>query len=227
MKQSTALIPLPSASATKTALLINEHATDADLAALGHTLAQVEGSRSWWLGDYGLELQRRKAKEAKASNPNAQDDENDATGLHYMGQRADALGIDEGNWRNCVLVARYFKPSLRTDISFGHHYIAMLAAGGAKSDPRKALEWLDKTKTNAWSISQLRHKVNLHLATSKQPELKAPANPFAPLDEADRWAIHQQGEDYTPEAAANCLTRFRALIAFIKRLETIAGSRPM
>lgn len=222
-KLATKLIPLPAASATQNGLTINQRATDKEMSDLGHALAQIEGSRQWWLGDYGVEIQRRKMKEAKALNPGIAEEDMRAAGRHYMGERADILGIDAGSWHNCVMVARYYELSFRNETSFGHHYIAMLAAGGAGSDPKKAIAWLLKANEKGWSVAQLRREVNLSLGTAPIPQASAEANLFAPLDGADHWAATQNETRFTPELAKACLVRFTALIAFVDRLRAVAA----
>lgn len=226
MSKPAKLIPLPAASATKTALVINQRATDKELTELGHALAHIEGSRSWWMGDYGLELQRRKRKELKTLNPKLTDDELDAGSRHYIGDRAEALAVDAANWHNCTMVARFYDTSVRTEISFGHHYVAM-GAVGARGDVKKAIAWLLTAAEKGWSVSQLRGEVNRALATGAPIVALPEANPFAPMDEADHWAGEHKETALTPELARACLTRFAGLIAFIERLkEEAAKAQP-
>lgn len=219
------LIPLRAASPTPTALAINPRATDRELAELGKTLAQVEGARQWWLGDYGIELQRRKRAELKKLKPTLTDEQLDAAASHYTHERAEALAIDPGSWRNCVMVARFYAPSFRHDgphASFAHHYTAMLATG-AHGDTKAAVAWVIKAIEREWSVSDLRRAIAEANATARPPEAPAEANPFAPLDEADHWAITQQDVALTPDLARACLTRFAALVAWLDRLRATAA----
>ena len=56
-------VSLPGAVVSKTALHIDPKATEKQLGEIGAALVSIEGSRSWWLGDYGVFLRDRKQAE--------------------------------------------------------------------------------------------------------------------------------------------------------------------
>ncbi len=221
------VVTLPCAVVSRSALHVDPRATDKQLGELGAMLVQIEGSRSWWLGDYGLALQQRRldalAKGADGAAPVTDAEELEAKGLHYITGKAEALGIDVGTWRNYVLVARFYKHSYREDaLGFVHHIVAMYAAGGASGDPKKAVAWLLKAKEHGWTASKMREAVNKSLATNAPPKMPPEENVFAPLDEADHWANGMTHQKINPEAARQLLTRFAALIAFVDKLKELA-----
>lgn len=221
------IVSLPAAVVSRSALDIDPRATDRQLADLGKSLISIEGSRSWWIGDYGLFLQRRRLEQLKkgadGAPPVTDKEELEAKGLHYITGKADALGIDVGTWRNYVMVSRFYKPSHRDDeMSFGHHVVAIYAAGGAGGDPKKAISWLIRAKENGWTVSKMRETVNRALASNRAPALPPPENLFAPLDEADKWAHNMAEQPINPEAARELLTRFRELVAFVEKLKELA-----
>ncbi len=215
-------VSLPGAGVTRTALIVNERASDKELAELGAALVSIGGSHSWWIGDYGLFLQNRKRLEHIKQFPDADPTEIEDKGRHYMDGKAGALGLDEGNWKFCVMVCRFFKPLVRTNLSFTHHHEAMKAAGGAGGDVKKAVMWLLRAEENGWSVSMLRAQVNKSLATSKPPALEPLPNEWKPIDDADDWAKNAAVDSFTPDAAREHLTRLANIIALIEKLRELA-----
>lgn len=222
----TDLISLPACVPTATALQIDQRAPDKDLLAIGRTISVMVKGQAWWLADLGIELRRRKLKEVKTLHPDLTDEELDNKARHYVGEVAEVLGIDTAYWHNCVSLGTYFESSLRSEnpaITPSHHHLAMQAAGGSASDPKKAVAWLLKAEENQWTVAQMRQQVRQALATGTAPNQPPEPNPFEALDDADHWAITQQATALSPEMAKACLVRFTALIAFIERLKEAAG----
>lgn len=230
-------VSLPGAGVTRTALVINPKATDKELGELGAALVAIDGSRSWWMGDYALFLYDRKRAELLADltekrkaegKPLTDEDREDITtaGTGYLAEKARVLGIDEGSFRNCQSVARFYrKLSYRNDnpaIGFAHHVAAIVGAGGATGEPKRAVAWLIRAEENGWSVSQLREQINRSQSTAKQPELEPLANPWQPLDDADEWARQIEITGFTPDAARTQLSRIAALLAFIAKLQELA-----
>lgn len=216
-------VSLPGASVSRTRLMIDDRATDKQLGELGAALVQIDGSRSWWLGDYGLFLQNRKRAEILKADSSLDPADVEAKGLHFMSEKAGVLGIDDGSWKNCVMVCRFFKPSFRHDsLSFGHHVVAMMGGGGALGDPKKAIKWLVKAHENGWSVSQFRENINKANATATTPDAPPPENPFEVLDEADKWAHQATTDTINSEAARALLVRWAELLSFMERLKELA-----
>lgn len=216
-------VSLPGAGVTKTALLINPRATDKEIAELGAALVQIDGSRSFWLGDYGLFIQSRKRAEMKKQFPNVEPDTLSLNATKYLKDKADALGIDSGTLSNYVGVCEFFElPNRNGNLSFAHHIVAKDAIG-AGGDPLKAVKLMLKAEEENWSVSQFRMFVKTKGATSHAPELEPMENEWEPLDEADKWIQREVKEfDLSPEAARRQLTRFANIIAFIEKLKELA-----
>lgn len=228
------VVSLPSAVVTKTALIIDPRATDKQLGELGVSLVAIDVSRSWWLGDYGLFLQERKRaelrkalkeKRAEEKKPFTDEDEASITtqGTSYLADKSEILGIDVGTLTNYVSVSRFFQVLTRCEnLGIAHHIVAMGAARAVKGDVKVAVKWLLKAEEEGWSVSRLREAVNRSLATSNAPKLPPEENPFAPLDEADKWAHSMASQTINPDAARKLLTRFAELIAFVDKLKELA-----
>jgi hypothetical protein len=222
MKNELAL-NLPASCVTKNALLIDTRATDKQVGELGFMLAQIDGARSFWLGDYGLFLQNRKRKELIALSPDADPEVIETRGHKYLADKAEAMGIDAHSWTIYISVSKFYDVSVRTDMSFAHHYVAMNAAGGVTADVRRAIEWLHKAEKNGWPVSKLRRVANETNKTAKDPEQEPLKNDWEPIDELDGWIQREVKElDFTPDYARSQLVRFANIIAFIEKLKELA-----
>jgi hypothetical protein len=196
-------VALPGATLTRTALIIDPSATDAQVARIGEALIQIDGSRCWWIGDYGCALQQRR-------------------GEHYTEGQAEVLGIHANVFRQYKMVAAFFNPLCRhNDLSFGHHYEAM---GGSNGDLAIAQDWLDKTKENNWSVSELRKAVRVSRSDYKNDDLPPSGNGYSALLDADRWASSQLKEisTYTPVRAAAILSDIERLVRLLDELRIMA-----
>lgn len=193
-------------------------------------VSKLEGATAWWLGDIGLAIQDAKRAEFKSRNKKsslvtAQDFEAaaDAFASEYTTGRADAIGVDDGYWRNCVVLSRFFPASQRCDgLSVHHHRVSLIGAGGAKGEPKLARKWLETATEHGWSASELRRHVNLSLATHTPASAEPEVNRWKFLDEADREAVKAKDLVVPREAAVSMLTRFKAIVEFIDRLKLIA-----
>lgn len=222
MKNELAL-NLPASCVTKNALLIDTRATDKQVGELGTMLSQIDGARCFWLGDYGLFLQNRKRKELQALSPDVALETIETRGHKYLSEKAEVLGIDAQSWVVYISVARFYDISVRTDMSFSHHYVAMNAAGGVMADVKRAIEWLHKADENKWSVSKLRQVSNEAGKTAKPPVNAPLKNKFELLDDADDWIQHEAPVvDFPPDEARRQLTRFANIIAFIDKLRELA-----
>lgn len=193
-------------------------------------VSKLEGATAWWLGDIGLAIQESRRAEFKAKNKKpplvTADDWNtqvEAYAREYTTGRAEIIGIDDGHWHNCVMMARFFAPSARAEgLSFRHHYEALSGAGGTKGDPKRAQKWLLSAREHGWSASELRRHVNLSLATHTPASAEPEVNRWKFMDEADREAVKAKDMTVPRDAAVSLLTRFKAIVEFIDRLKLIA-----
>lgn len=193
-------INVPGVAWKRNAVLFSEQQKVETLNKLASAALEVSGGAAWWLGDIGLALQEQK-------------------GAHYITGRAEVLGVDEGYWMNCVSLCRFFKPSQRCEtLTVHHHAVAMKAAGGASGDIKTATRWLTMAAESGWSAAELRKHVNLSLASAPKPKNDALENPFAPVDEADKWATQHKADTTSPQHAAQLLTRWQALVEYIELL---------
>jgi hypothetical protein len=189
-------VSLPGATITRNALIIDPNASDEQLAQIGEALVQIEGSRSWWIGDYGVMLQSRK-------------------GEHYTEGNAEALGIEPGSFHQYKSVAAFFKVCTRVQaLSFKHHYEAMCGCDG---DVAVAQDWLDQAAGNEWSVSELRKAIRSSRADYKADGLKPTGNGYSAITDADRWAGSKltEAQDYTAEQASAILLDIERLLAFV------------
>jgi hypothetical protein len=197
-------VSLPGATITRTALIIDPKATDTQLASIGAAVVSIDGSRCWWIGDYGCTLQQRK-------------------GEHYTDGQAEVLGIEANTFRQYKMVADFFKVLARSnDLSWRHHYEAMMGAGG---DLAIAQDWLDQAVKEEWSVSELRKAVRMAKADYESDGLQPTGNGYSALLDADRWASTQLAEikDYTPERAALILLDIERLTSLLDQLRALAA----
>lgn len=117
--------------------------------------------------------------------------------------RAVALAFDPGN--RC-------RP-----LSWTHHLVAMDAP------PEKRGGWLQEAAANNWSVSDLRKRVRLSLATHTTPTTNPTGNGYSAILDADRWAATALDEvdSYTPERAQLILADIERLVALVDRLRAI------
>jgi hypothetical protein len=196
-------VVLPGAKLTRTALIIDEKATDEQLSQIGTALCSIEGSRSWWIGDYACALTKRK-------------------GEHYTEGRAEALNIEPNTFRIYKMVAAFFEPLTRlNDLSFWHHREAM---GGADDDLAVAQNWLAEAAKNNWSVAELRRAIRTSRAEYKDDGLKPTGNGYSVLLDADRWASSQLKEigNYTAEQATAILGDIERLVSLLDQLRVLA-----
>lgn len=198
-------ISLPCAKATRTALIIEDGATDAQLAEIGLSLASIEGSRSWWIGDYGVTLTSRK-------------------GEHYTAGRAEVLGIEDQSFRVYVGVSRFYNPLTRIYdlLTFSHYRAAQDECGG---DLAVAQEWLQKAQDGGWSVSQLRKAMRRAGAELTNDSSEAEQNEFEFMDKADKWATTNRTQlaAIDKDTARNLLeVRWCGVVQFIDELRKIA-----
>lgn len=212
------VLQLPGIVATKTGLVVFESATEPQLQKAFGQIAKMNVSLAWWLGDLGLALQERKqrqlAKEAAALRTRANECTTDDAGMdakrqlleraekietrgviEYTRDLCAAHDISEGHVKDCVMLARFYQPSERSDgLSPHHHNVAMVAAGGAKGDRTKAKQWLSEAKEQALSASELRKMVNLSRALPAEQATPPEPQNYEELVSADAWAMGFKGD---------------------------------
>lgn len=246
-KQQTSL-PMPGGVWTTLGFTVFDTATDEQLHKSIIQLDKLNASSKWALGDIGIAIQERKRRElalqakdlrARAAAIEARDADSRATRremlekaqaletkgvIEYTSDLARMLGINAGNWRNAVSLARFYEPSLRSDgLRPEHHIAAMKAAGGALGDVKKARHWLTQAVENNWRASDLRRHVNQAMATAKAPTLAPLTNHLKEMDAADTWASAHMEDAITPAAAQSRLTRWASLIKYVGRMRAIAA----
>lgn len=198
-------------------------------------LAELDAGTSWWFGDVGLALQAAAGLDSDVNGDReARSDETEASAIdrrlaksvEFVTTQAAAMGISAGHLWDCMAVARFFRPSERSEevgISWAHHQVAMRGAGGPKGDVRRAKLWLRQAAENRWSVSDLRKQVNLALSSSSPSAAPAEENPFHVVDEVDAWLQKRPAMPrVTAEQARAQLTRWSALVTFVRTLEEIA-----
>lgn len=207
MKNSLALsegrkaIELAGAKATDQALLKLEGLSEDAHAAIRVPLRRLGQGYSWWVGDYALSCRNR-------------------FGDIYAKALAEDLRIDEAAVRSAADVAEFYDRAHRMPkLTFAHHSAAIRATGGVATPAAiaKAGAWLDRAQAESLSVSELRAAIIRAGATDAPPAEPPEQNPFAPLDEADKWAIRAKAEGlHIPPAQRPMLrVRFTELIAFI------------
>jgi hypothetical protein len=221
-------VDMPGGVWTVKEFVVFDGATTEQLCQSVVRLTKLNLSSKWALGDLGIALQARKRiqveKEAQAlrekanaidaTEPEAKEhkkrlikeaEDIEASRVdEYARELADVLKVDEGHWRNCVSLARFFPVSLRNDTLFPEHHIAaMKAAGGAKGEPAKAQAWLNDAAQQELTASELRKRVNLSLATAKPVKGPPHEDDYAAITQADTWAMRAKdsAQSLTPEQA--------------------------
>ncbi len=208
-----AVLELPGIVATRTSLTVSASANDQQLIRAFAKLATMESAVSWWFGDLGIAMQERKRRfltiEAANMRGRAAECADDTDGIKAKRQlleRADKIensgvvqytselcalhNVSEGYLRNCVMRARFFAPSHRSDaLKPKHHEIAMLAAGGAKGSLETAEKWLADAEARDLTPSELRKEVLLASAEHSQPDHAPEPLSYEALIAADKWAV--------------------------------------
>ncbi len=207
MKESLSIvneaIVIPGVVFKKNGVLMTKPVSVEQLNRMVQGVAELQEGVAWWWGDLGNALQGAK-------------------GAHYVSERSAIVGIDEGYWRNCVQMARFFELSCRHDtLSAKHHYEAMR---GSRGDKEKADEWLCSAEKLEWSCSDLRKHINLSLATVHAPETPPEENEFEWLDDADHWAKSNMARQMDSGTARKMLSRMKDLLDFIEKVKAAAAS---
>lgn len=205
MKESLSIvnesITVPGVAFKRNGILFTKDVTPEQLNRMVAGLAELSEGTAWWWGDLGNQLQEKK-------------------GAHYVQERASIVGIDDGYWRNCVQLSRFFELSSRNDnLSAKHHFAAMT---GSKGDKEQAQEWLSSAEKLQWSAADLRKHINIASATSHAPETEPEENEFEWLDKADTWARGSGGRQIDPASARKILSRIQDLVQFIEKLKAAA-----
>lgn len=238
---------LPGGAATRTSFVVFDGATDRQLHEALSQIRKMSGALAWWLGDVGLVLQERKrtqlAKEAielRTRAAEVPDDESRVKAdllekaqrleecgvIEYTAEFCKAHDLDEGYFRQCVMISRFYDPSVRTNgLKYEHHVVAMRAAGGARGEVKKAQQWLQTAEKAHWKAAELRREVNTAAAGQKPAEAPQEANAFDELDAADQWALAHGRNVIHPDAAVLMLTRWEALFTFVDRIRHLVDSR--
>lgn len=234
---------LPGGVATKTAFIPLPGSTVEQLCASVRQVTTMEGALAWWLGDLGIELQERKRKQLSAEaaalrkeaaaldikEPEAKErrrrlleqaEEKETSGvIRYTDELGEALKVDVGYWKNCVMLARFYEPSSRGDgLTPKHYRVALTAVGGVNGDVRKAQAWLQTAQKEHLTASELRKQVNVTLATARPPAGAPEVDAYAALHEANRWCMAHKDERLTAQQRLFLLERFPALVAFVEGL---------
>lgn len=192
---------------------LKAQAEDARVKTLERELEHVEGKER---DDVRIALHDAEARAAELRGDQC---------YHYLGNLSEALGIDSGYWRNCIMVARFFQSSCRhDDLSINHHYEAIRGAGGVEGKMIDAKAWLTRAAESEWSVAELRKEINLSKMTAPLTPHPPFENEFEPLDAADKWAMRFKSDTrITSDSAKKLLTRFQAIRDFLRRLEEIAA----
>lgn len=196
-------IVIPGVVFKRNGVLMTKPVTVEQLNRMVSGLAELQQGTAWWWGDLGNALQKEK-------------------GAHYVAERSAIVGIDDGYWRNCVQTARYFEIAVRNaNLSFSHHYVAMV---GGRGDKEKSGEWLASAEKLKWSVSDLRKHINMANATCSPPINEPEENEFGWLDQADGWALANMSRQMDPATARKMLSRMQELLNFIEKLKAAAQS---
>lgn len=217
----------------RSSVFISNEVPIAEAMALVRKLASIERATPWWYGDLALHVQAKAATDEELNGDRdmkqgeSEEDGNirrERMGALYVKTNAEAMGISPGHMYNCAMVSRFFRPSERdAEMTWAHHYIAMCGAGGAKGDLKKAKLWLQQAAENKWTVSDLRKQVNLAVATNAASSVPPETNPFSIVDEVDAWLQKRPAlPKITAEQARAQLTRWSALVTFVRTLEEIA-----
>lgn len=206
MKQSLSIvnesITVPGVAFKRNGILFTQDVTPEQLNRMVAGLAELSEGTAWWWGDLGNQLQEKK-------------------GAHYVQERAGIVGIDDGYWRNCVQLSRFFELSSRNDnLSAKHHFAAMT---GSKGDKEQAQEWLSSAEKLHWSAADLRKHINIACATSHAPETEPEENIDEALDAVDQWAKSAMQRQMDPGTARKLLSRMSDLLALIEKLKAAAS----
>ena len=197
-------INIPGATFTATALEIDEGMGEPRLREIGAMLAQIEGSKNWWVGDFICCLQKRK-------------------GELYTEEHAEAFGLMPGTVRIYRMVAAFFPAAKRyPDLSFGHHFEAL---AGAEGSVAAAQAWLKNARKEGWTVAQLRAQVRRSKA-EYQPDGNGPTGDgYAAIMDAVRFASQRLKhlDDYTPESARAVLEDMKPILEFAEGLGKLAA----
>ena len=239
-------LSMPAGVWTRTGFTVSPSATEAQLHSSVALMTKLNRSTAWALGDLGIEIHARKRCEVMAAAKKLRQEADALKGAEnspkrdrllkkaeeleskqvqvYTRKLADALGVDDGYWRNCISLARFFNPSQRSDtLTPAHHLAAMRGAGGTSGKLAKAKQWIAKAQKDSLSASELRKKVNLSLATSHPPSTPPEKNAFTELDAADQWCIRNKELAVAKSHAQTLLVRWQELFAFGERLRKLAA----
>jgi hypothetical protein len=250
-----ALVVFPGGVWTATQFIVNHDASPSDLCESVKRLNRLNLCSQWALGDLGIALQdfRRAALDIESNDlisqaEGTEDSEHrqrllakakklEHAHIDYMRDLAKSLGVDDGHWRDCIQLARFFPPGERHDTLYPHHHrVAMRAARrqsegeGAAIAPRgqakargAAHAWLAEAVQHGYTTPQLRRKVNTALATAPAPKHPPEADPYAELNAADEWAITFRSS--VPSLSIQQCIQLRSLMQGIRELDQALLSR--
>lgn len=181
-------INVPGCTFSRTALKIGVIDEDTLIHA-GTFLAQVEGCRAWWWGDYLLAYCAfRLEQEDKPLRDEAKRDPKMCQRLYrrYTAERSDVARVDIDTlheWRN--VCDFYEMPRRRGDLSNEHHREAMYAAEG---DAAIADQWLESAIENKWTVPQMRAAIRRSKQTESEPDEPLPEMHQQELFACARWS---------------------------------------
>lgn len=216
-----ASVDFPGGVWTAKQFIVDPNATMAELCESVKRLNRLNLCSQWALGDLGIALQdfRRAAIDIEMNEfitqaEATQDAEHrqrllakakklEHAHVDYMRDLSKTLGVDDGHWRDCVQLARFYPPGERYDTLYPHHHrVAMRAARrqvvgeGEVSSPRMqakakgaAHAMLTEAEQRGDTVPDMRKRANTALATAPLPKHAPEADPYAALNAADEWAI--------------------------------------
>lgn len=199
-------IKVPGARFTAVSLEMDENMGESRMREIGLMLAQIEGSKCWWLGDFVLAFQKKK-------------------GEHYTEGQAEDMGTTPGAMRIYRMVAAFFPASKRqVNLTFAHHYEAICGADGSLG---AAQGWLKNAVKEGWTVAQLRAEIRKSKASYLPDGHSATGDGYSAIVDAARFAGQRLKhiDDYTPESAAAILSDLDPVLRFAESLREVAAKK--
>jgi hypothetical protein len=213
---------------TPTALVLDV-VNEETLLHAGVFLAQVEGCRSWWWGDYLLAYCGfRLETEGDSLRDEAKRDPAMRQKLfrRYTAEREDVAHVDVktlNEWRD---TADFYKVARRrAELSNQHHVEAMQGADG---DEAIADEWLDKAVANHWTRPQLRAAIRRSKQSLSEPDEPMPQFMQQELFACARWArtTSKRVDDMQTNEAQQLLVSLQPILDLATRLAAKIAATP-
>lgn len=219
-------IQVPGCTFTRTSLSLAQ-LDEQTLIHAGVFLAQVEGCRAWWWGDFLLSYcEFRLAQEPPNLRDEAKRDAKVRRRLFraYTIERSDIARVNVDTlheWRDTCEF--YGLLRRRSKLSNEHHVEAMQAANG---DEAVAADWLDQAEANGWTRPQLRAAIRRAKQQAAEPEEPMPQVHQQELFACARWSrtVVRRVPDMERHEAEQLLRDLQPILALAAALaERVAG----